>query len=366
MPASISRRALLGSGALAGAGATLLATAPGAAAAPNYPMTTFPTLSAGMTGIPVRALRYILFHRGHNCGIGDTYDAGTVSAVRAFQTRRALPVTGIANDATFRKLIGDLALITYGNTSYFVTASQVLLTRQGYVMDGTGYYGDKTRRNIWSFQIGHGMAHSDKVSLLTWSTLFGARTSGALYPMLQRDTGTAQWANCGPVVAVATLLHQGKTPTSWTWDVTTRRTAIEKFRYDAMEVAHTTARDKIGTEYPDFVTGFGKYGISLWHGGIEDTLTDARAGRPSIAGGDVFQMPYPVSVSKPTSHWVAVLGYDGTYYLVVDPISAPSVDYVHRLTATHLRKYAATNPGHPPESAKQNSILIRASSLRQF
>ncbi|MDF8265554.1 peptidoglycan-binding domain-containing protein [Luteipulveratus flavus] len=359
MTAQLTRRAVLGGAVATAAGAGLLLGAPAASAAPNYSTGTFPTLSPGMTGLSVRALRYLLTHRGHHCGIANTYDTATTSAVRAFQSRRGLPATGTCNDATFRVLIGDLPATHYGETNYFVGGLQTLLIKHGYHMDGTTYFGSKTRRNVWAFQVGHNVGRSDYVSMLAWSSLFGPVSSGPMYPMLQRDTGTAQWSNCGPVAAIVLLIHQGKTPSGWTWDVTTRRTAVENFRYVAMGLAHTAARDAIGTEYPDFVNGFGKYGMSLWHGGIEDTLTQARAGRPSIAGGDVYKMPYAKSVSGPVSHWVTVLGFDGTYYLVADSISATTADYVHRLTATQLRTYAATNPGHPPETAKQNSILLR-------
>ena len=359
MPAPVTRRALLGGAVATAAGGGLVVGASSASAAPNYPGQIFPTLSAGMSGLQVRALRYLLYQRGHNAGIANTYDSATVNAVKAFQARSGLAANGICADSTFRKLIGGVAPITYNQTNNFVVALQQLLIRHGYQMDGTSYYGAKTRRNVWSFQVGHGIQRADAISLLTWSTLFHAKSSGAMYPMMQRDTGNAQWSNCGPVAAMSLLIHQGKTPSGWTWNVDTRRTAIENFRYGAMELARTSARDKIGTEYPDFVTGLGKYGMSLWHGGIEDTLNQARMGRPSIAGGDVYKMPYPVSVSGPVSHWVTVLGYDGSYYIVHDPISQPSADYLHRVTATQLRTYASTNPGHPPETAKQNSILLR-------
>lgn len=353
----ISRRGVLG-GVMAGAAGSLLIPAGTASAAPNRPVTTFPTLRLGSTGLNVRALRYLLHWRGHKVGIANIYDTATYNGVRAFQKRRGLVQDGVCGHKTFTVLIGDIPPIKYLDTSYATCAAQVLLLKHEYHATIVPSFGPVTLRNMNSFQVGHALPKSTALSLTCWSTLFGALTSGPMFSVLQRDTGTAQWANCGPAAAVSLLLNRGIMPAAWTGYTSERRAAVEYMRYTSMEVPRNAERDKKGTEFPDFVPAFADYGLALRKGGIDATLADARNGRPSIAGGDVFQMPYPVSTSGPVSHWVAVLGYDGTYYLVSDSLSRPEADYIHRLTEAQLRKYAATNPGHPPETAKENSILL--------
>lgn len=79
-------------------------------------------------------------------------------------------------------------------------------------------------------------------------------------------------------------------------------------------------------------------------------MTNARAGNPTVLGGDAYRLPWNNSgysnVAGPVSHWVALLGWDGTHYLVVDPISHSSKNYVHRVTADQLTWYNADNPGY--------------------
>lgn len=220
-------------------------------------------------------------------------------------------------------------------------------------------YNSTTNNYVRSFQVGHGINPTNYTGVSTWRTLFTSRTSGALYPLLQVGTGAAQWSNCGPASAVAMMVTMARVkPAGWTWNIANRATSINNFRYNAMGVANTYSRNQRGTEFPDFQRGFRKYGMTAWHGGISDTLAYARSGRPSIAGGDAHRMPYPTSTRGPVSHWVAVLGWNGTYYLVMDSISTASANVIHQLTEAQLRYYAGTNPGHPASTASHNSILV--------
>lgn len=95
------------------------------------------------------------------------------------------------------------------------------------------------------------------------------------------------------------------------------------------------------------------------HGGIDDTIADARVGKPSIAGDDAHRLQWGTYVRGPISHWVAVLGWNGTYSLVMAPISTTGANYIHQMTESQRRYYAATNPGHPQSTAARNSILVR-------
>lgn len=385
MPASVVRRLISGV-TIIGAGALACVCAPGSTAAtpqnsatagtahgrhetlavralssPNHYATSFSTVTEGAPWQDVRALQYLLLSAGLKTNWESTFGASTAAAVSAYQSKMHLPVTGVGDDATLAKLTpttGD------GANTYRSFAIQTLLEKHGYWFGGTApamstTYNAITTSYVRSFQVGHGINPVDWTGITTWRTLFAAKTSGALYPLLQRGTGAAQWSNCGPASAVAMMIEMARVaPTGWQWNIATRATAINDFRYGAMGVGDTAARNGQGTEFADFEKAFASYGLSAWHGGIDDTLIDARAGKPSIAGGDASKLPW-ADVSGPVSHWVAVLGFNGTYYLVMDPLSRTNADYIHRMTEGQLRDYAATNPGHPSSTAASNSILLR-------
>lgn len=332
-----------------------------AAAPPNHPTATFPTLRAGTRSWDTRALQYLLLAAGHSTNWEETYGASTTAAVRAYQKAVKLPVTGVADPATLKRLA---AATGSGAKSYRVYAIQTLLRKHGYRMNESGTpamstnYGPVTVQYVKSFQAGHGIGPATFVGEVTWPTLFAAVSSPPLYALMQKDTGRAQWANCGPVSAVTLLIHRGITPRGWTGNPATRSAAVTNFRYSAMGLANTAERDKKGSELPDFVKAFGSYGLTASGGSIEDTLSRARSGVATIAGGDAYRLPWTNHARSAVSHWIAVLGYDGTSYLAMDPLSTAATNVIHRISAAQLRTYAATNPGHPVETAKRNSILI--------
>lgn len=345
------------SAARAGGDTTQLA----ASSVPNYYATEFPTLRPGSGMLLTRALQYLLLSAGHETNWEKTYGSSTTAAVKAYQRQAGLTVSGNADPATLERLAKHTYAGDQGNRVYAV---QTLLRRHGYLFydydapSMSSNYGPITTKYVRAFQAGHGIAPNTFVGYYTWRTLFAAPTSKAMYPLLQYQTGDAQWANCGPVSAVTLLIHRGVRPREWGWNTALRRPAVENFRYDAMGVANTASRDEEGTEFPDFKPAFESYGITPWHGGINDTITNAKKGLGSIAGGDANELPWANYVNGPVSHWVAVLGWDGKYFLVMDPISKTTSDEIHRLTEAQLRNYAATNPGHPASTAAKNSIML--------
>lgn len=340
------------------AGRTRAATA---SAPPNRPTRTFPTLRVGTRSWDTRALQYLLLAAGHSTNWEETFGASTTGAVRAFQKASGLPVTGTADPITLKRLAVSTGS---GANSYRVFAIQTLLRKHGYRMNESGTpamntnYGPVTVQYVKSFQAGHGIAPATFVGEVTWPTLFAPVSSPPLYALMQKDTGRAQWANCGPTSAVTLLLHRGITPSRWTGNPATRAAAVSHFRYTAMGLANTAARDAKGSELVDFRTAFRTYGLTASAGSIEDTLTRARAGVATIAGGDGHRLPWTNHARSAVSHWMVVLGYDGTSYLAMDPLSTAATNLIHRISAAQLRTYAATNPGHPADSAKRNSILV--------
>lgn len=341
----------------AGPGSTRLA----AASVPNYHATEFPTIGAGARLWDVRAVQYLLLSAGHETNWEESYGSSTKAAVTAYQKKVGLPVTGVADPKTLEELAANTGS---GAVSYRVYAVQTLLRKHGYrfydadAPEMSTNYGPVTTKYVKAFQAGHGIGPATFVGYYTWRTLFAAPTSAPMYPLLQYGTGNAQWANCGPTSAVSLLIHRGVTPHEWGWNTELRQAAVEHFRYTAMKVPKTAERDEKGTEFPEFNVGLPAYDITPTHGGIEDTIAKAKKGIGSVCGGDANAMPWDNYVSGPVSHWVAVLGWDGMYFMVMDPISRTTSDEIHRLTESQLRTYASTNPGHPPETAKKNSIIL--------
>ncbi|MBO1755853.1 peptidoglycan-binding protein [Allobranchiibius sp. CTAmp26] len=356
-----SRRTLLGAGVGAAVAGASVVRGGGASAAtvPSRPYPSWSAIGPSSGFHDVRALQYLLYAGGFKVTAWEsTYGPATRAATAAFQRSVGLSATGLAGTGTVQSLCSRS--VRYGVSDIRTYAVQTLLDKHGYGMTlRTPYDDTQTDRNVRGFLIGHGMNRAAYVDRDGWKSLFGPVTSGPLMAMMQRDTGAAQWANCGPVAMVTLLLTLGRTPHSWDGITADRAAAVRYMRYTTMRVPDTTVRNARGTEFPDLATAFAAYGLSAWHGGIDDTLAYARAGRPSICGGDAYRMPYKKSVTHPASHWVTVLGWTGAHYLVADPLSDPTTDYVHALTESQLRYYAAANPGHPASTISRNSVLPR-------
>lgn len=338
------------------------ALSPRALRSPNFYATSFETVRTGSAWFDVRALQYLLLSAGFKTNWETAYGSSTARAVSNYQRTAKLPVTGVGDNATLTRLT---PAVSRGNVTYRSYAIQTLLKKHGYWFGGSApamstSYNSTTTSYVRSFQVGHGIGATDFVGASSWPTLFSAKTSGALYPLLQKETGPAQWANCGPASAISMMITMARVaPAKWGFNIANRSPAINDFRYRAMGVANTAARNKQGTEFPDFDKAFRSYRLTAWHAGINDTIADARKGKPSIAGGDAYRLNWGTYAHGPISHWVAVLGWNGTYFLVMDPISTTSANYIHQMTEAQLRYYAASNPGHPQSTAAKNSILVR-------
>ena len=98
----------------------------------------------------VRALRLLL-----GVGVGDSYNAATQAAVKAYQKVRGLSVDGIAWPKTLAALCGTLPAVSYldYSGSVHVKAVQALV---GAKIDGK--YGKQTRANVTAFQSAAGIA----------------------------------------------------------------------------------------------------------------------------------------------------------------------------------------------------------------
>ena len=149
----------------------------------------------------VRALRLLL-----GVGVGDSYNAATQAAVKAYQKVRGLSVDGIAGPKTLAALCGPLPAVSYldYSGSVHVKAVQALV---GAKIDGK--YGKQTRANVTAFQSAAGIAATGDVDANTWRALWDldytrtAKTSGTNtvrpvdYKQYDSRWGAEIYTSCG-------------------------------------------------------------------------------------------------------------------------------------------------------------------------
>ena len=143
------------------------------------------TLSRGMTGADVLELQQVLQNYAYYSGTLDgNYGAGTYRAVREFQSRNSLVVTGIVDAATASRLLSgnaeyalvDTALayvLSSGMTGEGVKELQRQL-RQTYYYEGkiTGTYDGTVTRAVKAFQASVGLTQDGKAGEKTKDLLY--------------------------------------------------------------------------------------------------------------------------------------------------------------------------------------------------
>lgn len=348
MPTALSRRSLIGSVALAGVGTTLAVSAPAYAdmSRRSVRLASSP-IGAGSTFYDTRALQYLLLAHGYRTNWEQNFAASTVTAVRSLQRAWRLPVTGVGDQATLNVLCSS---VSPGTNSYRVFAIQTLLKKHGYhygdaaapSMD-THYY-NATINVVRTFQLAHGLVVDGLVGPMTWAMLLSPLTVGPAYALQQANTGPAQWTNCGPTSAVAALIAAGKTPRLWGWDALDDSAAVQDFRYRAMGLPNTPAANSKGTWVSHIRRGVGLYGMSATFASLDSALGFARTQRPFLLSGDAHSLPWLTRTRSAVSHWITVIGYNGTSYLAIDPISAVSVAVLHPVSASQLSTYVQNCP----------------------
>lgn len=335
-----------------GKGVPMRTNAVKARVAPNTYASTVPTVTTGSSWQNIRAVHYLLLARGIRVSAWETtYGPATRQAVLTFQRKYNLRGSGVALSGTIERL---LAPVVKDQNTYRTYAIQTLLKRHGYQFGVQAappmntFYDANTDRLVQTFQTAHGLGATTQTGPLTWATLFADRTSGPVYPLAQAGTGTAQWTNCGPTSAVALLVSRGVTPNRWAWNVDSAYAspAVNGFRYSAMGVTASPARDKEGTSVAELRRGFAAYGFTnvTWRP-LSTGLADVRDGSGIILSGDAYRLPWKTRTRGPAGHWITVLGFDGSNYLAVDPISAADSTVLHRITPAQIATYVAGKYG---------------------
>jgi peptidoglycan hydrolase-like protein with peptidoglycan-binding domain len=148
-------------------------------------------LSEGDTGTKVRELQHRLHQLAWFTGdITGNYGQTTVEAVRGFQAKRKLQVTGAVDSATWSKLVAMTrkptadelngkqtagpALMKLGSSGDRVRELQARLRQIGwYEGKVSGYYGSSTVTSVSGFQGRRGLPITGKVDQRTWDRLIG-------------------------------------------------------------------------------------------------------------------------------------------------------------------------------------------------
>ena len=110
-------------------------------------------------------------------------------------------------------------ILAYGSRGAAVRQAQSLLSRHGYRVPVTGFYGTLTARQVRRFQVAHGIRSTGKVGPLTWGKLLGggggpaaARSAPAAQPTPVSPTAPAAAGSAGMVYLT---FDDGPTP-AWT------------------------------------------------------------------------------------------------------------------------------------------------------
>ena len=170
-------------------------------AEPAVSPTAEPALKRGSTGARVTALQQKLKNLGYYTGSVDgDYGDGTVSAVKAFQSRNGLTADGVAGEATLKLIDSDSAkkaatpspkptatptptssALRVGSTGAKVKSMQQRLKTLGYYtgsVDGT--FGEGTRKALVAFQKANGLTADGVAGTATLNKLNSSSAKSAV------------------------------------------------------------------------------------------------------------------------------------------------------------------------------------------
>lgn len=129
----------------------------------------WPALKAGSTGADVEALQYLLRAKGATLTVDGDFGPATTSAVRAFQSRSGVGVSGIVGAQTWEALV---PILRNGSTGEAVKAVQMYL---GVTVDGA--FGPGTESAVKAFQSRTDVGVSGVVGPQTWQALVGSSST---------------------------------------------------------------------------------------------------------------------------------------------------------------------------------------------
>jgi peptidoglycan hydrolase-like protein with peptidoglycan-binding domain len=128
----------------------------------------WPTVQRGATGSTVRAVQYLLNHRGAGLSVDGDFGGGTEAAVKSFQSSHGLTVDGVVGPQTWGALVVTVAR---GANSNAVRAAQTLLSAHNYGLSVDGDFGGGTEAAARGFQLAAQITADGVVGPQTWQRL---------------------------------------------------------------------------------------------------------------------------------------------------------------------------------------------------
>ena len=136
----------------------------------SYDLRISTTVKQGHRGAKVTALQNLLIKAGHKVKATGYFGTDTVKAVKAYQKKRKLSVTGKADPLTLTRLTPD---VRKGAKGAQVTALHTLLKSRHYQVNTGNGFGAKTLKAVKSLQKKTKLPQTGIVSVKTWGKLFG-------------------------------------------------------------------------------------------------------------------------------------------------------------------------------------------------
>jgi peptidoglycan hydrolase-like protein with peptidoglycan-binding domain len=177
-------------------------------------MPIYPHQSVGSRGSNVIALQGLLRHHGAALRISGVFDTPTVSAVRAFQSARGLPVNGMVDGPTWVRLVVRFGPGATGEPVRVLQRQLNAKRRAGLAVDGT--LDGTTLAAVRSLQRHAGVPVTGFVDFATWRHLLGHFELPAFGKWLcgyQVGNGAAHWGTGGAVgqirAAAVSLVDRG-------------------------------------------------------------------------------------------------------------------------------------------------------------
>jgi peptidoglycan hydrolase-like protein with peptidoglycan-binding domain len=150
----------------------------GGSASANTVTLSVTGLRQGSRGDAVRAVQQALVNQGISLpgGADGVFGAGTTSALKAFQTAKGLPATGVVDEATARALglvSSSLVGLAQGGRGEAVRTLQQKLIAAGIPVPGgaDGIFGASTTTALKQFQTANGLAATGTVDTVTAAAL---------------------------------------------------------------------------------------------------------------------------------------------------------------------------------------------------
>ncbi|MFT4294523.1 MAG: glucosaminidase domain-containing protein [Micropruina sp.] len=136
----------------------------------KYDLLISTTLKQGNRNAKVTALQNLLVKAGGTVKTTGYFGTDTVAAVKAYQKKRKLPVTGKADPLTLTRLTPDVRKGAHGAA---VAALNGLLKARSYPVDAGSNFGAKTLTSVKALQKKTKLPQTGIVSTRTWAVLFG-------------------------------------------------------------------------------------------------------------------------------------------------------------------------------------------------